>query len=132
MYAFEPNANQKKQLSLNIAKADLKNGYASLDYLRNWQKNVNDRLWVFSQNWRKKYPNKYPSLEDELKVGVNSYYTSCVFIEYLIEVYGLPKFVSAIRNIGNGDNQSIAFQKAMGKAIENIFVDWHAFLNQSN
>lgn len=88
-------------------------------------------LRAFSKNWRLKNPNKYPSLEDELQVGVNSYYPSCVLIEYLIDTYGLPKFVSAIRNIGKGDNQSKAFQSAMGKDIEEIFAEWHAFLNSS-
>jgi len=132
MYPFELNVTERKDLFLRTAKADLKNGKASLNYLRDWEKNVDDKLMAFSKNWRIKNPNKIPTLEDELQAGVNSYFTSCVLIEYIIDTYGLPKFVSAIRNIGNGDNQSKAFQSALGKNIEEIFAEWHAFLNNSN
>ncbi len=129
MYPFEPDEAEKKDLFLRIAKDDLKNGKATLSYLRDWKNNVDDKLMAFSKNWRHKNPNKSPTLEDELQVGVNSYYTSCVLVEYIIDTYGLPKFVSAIRNIGKGDNQSEAFRNAMGIDIEDIFSKWHAFLN---
>ena len=123
---------ERKALFLRTAKSDFKNGKASLNYLRDWKKNVDDKLMAFSKNWRSKNPNKIPTLEDELKVGVNSYFTSCVLVEYIVDTYGLPKFVSAIRNIGKGENQSKAFQSALGKNIEEIFAEWHAFLNDSN
>lgn len=132
MWPFEPDMTERKALFLRVAKSDLKNGKASLNYLRDWQKNVNDKLWAFSKNWRSKNPNKSPTLEDELQVGVNSYFTSCVLVEYIIDTYGVPKFVSAIRNIGKGDTQSKAFQNALGKSIEEIFSDWHAFLENAN
>lgn len=132
MWPFEPDVTKRKELFLRTAKADLKNGKASLNYLQDWKKNVDDKLMAFSENWRLKHPNKSPTLEDELQVGVNTYFTSCVFVEYIIDTYGLAKFVNAIRNIGNGDTQSKAFQNAFGKNIEAIFADWHAFLNTSN
>jgi hypothetical protein len=128
MYPYEPDVADKKGLSLRIAKDDLKNGNASLNYLRDWKNNVQDKLVAFSNTWRVKNPNKEPSLEDELKAGVNSYYTSCVLIEYLLDTYGLPKLVGAIRNIGKGVPQSKAFQSALGKNIEEIFTEWHASL----
>jgi hypothetical protein len=132
MWPFEPNMTERKALFLRTAKSDLKNGKASLSYLRDWKKNVDDKLLAFSKKWRSKNPNKIPALEDELKVGVNSYFTSCVLVEYIIDAYGLPKFVSAIRNIGKGESQSEAFQSALGKKIEEIFAEWHNFLDTSN
>jgi hypothetical protein len=54
-----------------------------------------------------------------------------VLIEYLVDTYGLPKLISAIRNIGKGVPQSKAFQSALGKNIEEIFAEWHVFLNNS-
>jgi len=131
MYPYEPDVADKKTLSFRIAKTDFKNGKASLNYLRDWKNNVQDKLVAFSNSWRLKNPNKEPSLDDELNAGVNSYYTSLVLIEYLLDTYGLPKLVSAIRNIGKGDSQSKAFQCALGKNIEEIFAEWHAFLNNS-
>ncbi len=115
-------------LAQKIAKEDLRNGKASLDYLRDFENNVRREQREWNKKWRKENPGKFPTQDDFIKTGARTYFTAYSLIKAFKDKYGLPKLLDVVRSMGAGESQSDAFEKVMGQSLDEFVSEWHASL----
>lgn len=127
-YLYVEELEQLNALSQKIAKEDYLSGKASLDYLRDWEKNVRAKQIQFIKKWKKENPGKIPALNDFIKGGFRSYFTSYSFIHTFKSKYGFSQLLEFVREIGSGNSQPEAFQKVTGQSIDDFVKDWHSSL----
>lgn len=127
-YLYIDEVEKLNALSQNIAQEDLKSGKASLNYLQNWERNVREKQREFIKNWRAENPRKTATLDDFIKGGYRTYFTSYSFVKSFDDKYGLPQLLNVLRSIGKGKSQAEAFLSISGQPLSVIVSEWHASL----
>jgi cellulose synthase operon protein C len=68
-------------------------------------------------------------LQPDTNAVVVAYYQSAVTIEYLVQTYGFPKIVEALKLFGQGKESAAVLQAITGKTIAQLDVDFRQYLN---
>ena len=124
-YLYVDEIDELNILSQKIAKQDIKDGKASLTYLRDWENNVRQKQRQFIKNWKRENPGENPGLEDFIKGGYRTYFTSYSFFKTFTDKYSLSLMLDILGNIGAGDTQAEAFQKITGESLDKFILEWH-------
>jgi tetratricopeptide (TPR) repeat protein len=68
-------------------------------------------------------------VQPDTNAVVVAYYQSAVTIEYLVETYGFPKIVEALKLYGKGKETPEVLQTITGKTIAQLDADFRAYLD---
>lgn len=113
------------------AQEDLHTGLANLELLRDWNNTVYSKQVDGIRKYLKENAGRVPTEEEfHQKLGFRSYFTSYSFVKFFIDNYDLKRLLEAMTEIGKGEPQSTAFEKATGKSLNALFAEWHSSLSK--
>src|SRR5690606_31875199 len=69
-------------------------------------------------------------MQPDASAVVVAYYQSAVTIEYLVQAYGFPKIVEALKLYGKGKETPEVLQTITGKSIAQLDAEFRAYLEQ--
>jgi tetratricopeptide (TPR) repeat protein len=68
-------------------------------------------------------------MQPDSNAVVVAYYQSAVTIEYLVQTYGFPKIVDALKRFGRGEETAAVLQAITGKPIAQLDLDFRKYLD---